>query len=114
MTIALLNIKPVYISYTQFRLFLQITTAAKQTIAKAWKTNTLMISKAKNRINQAMILSKSEAFPDDASIARRVEVVWIHTKGECTARRNHLLKHRGTGARYARLSRNNTNAGERL
>ena len=73
-SIALLNLKPTSISHTQFKLLLQITTAAKQTIAKAWKTPTLMISETKTRINQAMTHSKTEAITND-NIAK-FEKIW--------------------------------------
>ena len=45
----------------QVRLLLQLTTAAKQTIAKAWKTPKLHITEVKHRVTQAMIHSKTEA-----------------------------------------------------
>ena len=65
-TTALLNLKPDCISYAQFKLFLQITTAAKQTISKAWKTATLLVSETRNRVHQAMLHSKSEAITNDS------------------------------------------------
>lgn len=45
----------------QLRLLLQFTTAAKQTIARSWKTPKLTIAEVKNRVTQAMIHSKIEA-----------------------------------------------------
>lgn len=43
------------------KLLLQVMTASKQTIARAWKTPTLCTLETKNRVTQAMIISKIEA-----------------------------------------------------
>lgn len=59
--IALLNLIPSDFTRSQTRLLLQLTTAAKQTIARAWKTPKLSLAEAKNRVTQAMIHSKIEA-----------------------------------------------------
>lgn len=45
----------------QLHLLLHLTTAAKQMIAKAWKTPTLNLTETKNRVTQAMIHNKIEA-----------------------------------------------------
>lgn len=58
--IALLNKKPPDVTYLQFKLLLQVTTAAKQTIAKAWKTPHLTILEIKNRVTRAMVHAKIE------------------------------------------------------
>lgn len=52
---------PIMFTHRQIKLLLQITTAAKQTIAKAWKTPTLTLAETKHRINQAMIYVIIEA-----------------------------------------------------
>lgn len=64
-SIALLNLKPANLTRNQFKLLLQVTTAAKQTIAKAWKSPNLAISETKHRINQAMIHAKTDAIAQD-------------------------------------------------
>lgn len=61
LTIALLNLIPQDYTRAQRCLLLHLFTAAKQMIAKAWKTSALSIIKMKNRITQAMIHSKIEA-----------------------------------------------------
>lgn len=53
--VALLNSKPHHITHCQFKLPLFITTTAKQTIAKAWKSALLSILSVKRRVTQAMI-----------------------------------------------------------
>lgn len=58
---AILNQKPLAVTSQQFKLLLQVTTAAKQTIAKAWKSPHLSIVETKNRITRAMIHAKVEA-----------------------------------------------------
>lgn len=60
-SLALLNSFPQDYTRAQLRLLLQLTTAAKQTIARAWKTPTLHIAEVKNRVTQAMIHSKIDA-----------------------------------------------------
>lgn len=60
-TVALLNSKPQTITHRQFKLLLFVTTAAKQTIANAWKLNTLCIMSVKQRVTQSMIHAKTEA-----------------------------------------------------
>lgn len=63
--IALLNLKPTTLSSNQFKLLLQITIAAKQTVTKAWKLPTLALTETKHRINQAMIHTKIEDITHD-------------------------------------------------
>ena len=60
-SLALLNHIQSDFTRAQVRLLLQLTTAAKQTIARAWKTPTIHIAEVKNRVTQAMIHSKIEA-----------------------------------------------------
>lgn len=59
--VVLLNLIPQDYTRAQLRLLLQLFTAAKQTIAKAWKTPILSIAEMKNRITQAIVHSKIEA-----------------------------------------------------
>lgn len=42
----------------QFKVFLQLSTAAKQTIAEAWKMPILNIAETKNRMKQSLIHAK--------------------------------------------------------
>lgn len=60
-SVALLNNKPRNITQLQFKLLLNVTTAAKQTIAKAWKSDKLCEVTVKQRITQAMIHATMEA-----------------------------------------------------
>lgn len=60
-TTALLNLKPDCLTHAQFKLFLYLLTAAKQTLAKAWKTPSLAITETKQRMNNDMIHPKMEA-----------------------------------------------------
>lgn len=60
-TIALLNLIPQDYTKAQRCLLLHLFTAAKQTIAKAWKTPALNTIEMQNRVTQAMIHSKIEA-----------------------------------------------------
>lgn len=53
--IVLLNLKLTVLSHSQFKPLQQITTAEKQTIAKAWKSNNLVLNETKHRINQATV-----------------------------------------------------------
>lgn len=59
--VALLNSKPQAFTFSQLKLLLFATTAAKQTIAKALKSSSLCILAMKHRITQAMIHAKTEA-----------------------------------------------------
>lgn len=51
---------------------LQITTVAKQTISKAWKTRTLILTETSYRINQAMVHAKTEAITDKKFLNSRI------------------------------------------
>lgn len=73
-SIALLNIKPLEVSCLQFKFILQITTAAKQMIAKAWESPTLHTLEVKHRITRAMIHTKNEAVVLDR--ASKYESLW--------------------------------------
>lgn len=63
--LALLNLKPPELTRTQFQLLIHLITAAKQTIAKAWKTQSLVVAEAKHRINRALIFAKMTAIEDN-------------------------------------------------
>lgn len=77
-TIALLNLFPQDYTRSQLRLLLHLFTAAKQTIAKAWKTPTLNIVETKNRVTLAMIHDKIEAkILDKATQHNRVWRPWV-------------------------------------
>ena len=67
--IALLNFKPDGISHARFTLTRQLLTAAKQTIAKAWKSPNVNLNETINRMNTAMIYAKITAIEMD-TIAR--------------------------------------------
>lgn len=54
---ALLNLKPQELHLQQFKLSLRVTTGAKKTITKAWKS-TLSIVEAKNRVTCMIIREK--------------------------------------------------------
>lgn len=58
--IALVNSKPHALSNRQFKLMLFVT-AAKQVIAKVWKTDSLDISLVKQGVTQSPIHAKTEA-----------------------------------------------------
>lgn len=58
-TTALLNSKQHALSHRQFKLMLFVTTAVKQTIANAWKSDSLYILSDKNRVTQSMIHAKT-------------------------------------------------------
>lgn len=60
-TVSLLNKKLSCLTSQQFKLLLQVTTVAKQVMAKAWKTRSLCILAVKTKITQSMIHSKVEA-----------------------------------------------------
>ncbi|OCT76294.1 hypothetical protein XELAEV_18031493mg [Xenopus laevis] len=55
---ALLCKKPDTLTSNQFQLFLLIMTAAKQTIAKAWKTKHISIEVTKGKIDWIMVQEK--------------------------------------------------------
>lgn len=59
-TVAILNNKPQTLTHCQFKLLLLVTTAAKLTIAKVWKSTILCIVSDKHRVTQAMIHTKTE------------------------------------------------------
>lgn len=72
--IALLNIKPDYMTRKQFKLFIQLMTAAKQTITKAWKTPLLNIAETKHRMNRSLLHAKMEAL--DKENLKGYEGLW--------------------------------------
>lgn len=61
---ALLNLKPAELTHTQFQLLIQLSTVAKQIIAKAWKSQTLVVAEAKHRMNRALIIFNSHFSKD--------------------------------------------------
>lgn len=63
--LALLNLKPPGLTWTQFQLLVHLTTAAKQTIAKAWEPPTLVVAEAKHRMNKALIFHKMSSIEDN-------------------------------------------------
>lgn len=63
--IALLNLKPDCLTHNQFKLFTQLLTAAKQTIAKAWRSANLEIPETKHRLNTFMSHAKMLAIERD-------------------------------------------------
>ena len=71
---ALLNLKPDNLSLTQFKLIIQLLTAAKQTLAKAWKSPNLPLNEVVNRMNNAMIHAKMMAI--DTDTITRFEKIW--------------------------------------
>ena len=72
--LALLNLKPSNLLHAQFKLLTQLFTAAKQTIAKAWKTPNLSVTETKTRMNTAMSHTKMEAL--DTDTIARFENIW--------------------------------------
>lgn len=74
----LLNLKPNTLSHTQFQLLIQITTSAKQTIAKAWKSKSLILAETKHRINRALIFDKMTAIADNKiNKFRKIWQPWV-------------------------------------
>lgn len=63
--IALLNLQPASLTGTQFKLLILINTAAKQTIAKAWKNKNLIVAEVKHRMNKALIFAKMTAIEEN-------------------------------------------------
>lgn len=78
-TVALLNSKPQALTHCQFKLLLFVTTAGKQSIAKAWNLTSLSILSVKQRVTQAMIHAKTEAiFLDKVSKFKKLWNPWIN------------------------------------
>lgn len=76
-TVVLLNNKPLALT-RQFKLLLFITTAAKQTIAKVWKSPSLCTLTVKQRVTWAMIHAKIEAvILDKVSALEKLWRPWI-------------------------------------
>lgn len=63
--IALPNLKPASLTMVQFKILIHINTAAKQTIAKAWKNKNLIEAEVKHRMNKALIFAKMPAIEDN-------------------------------------------------
>lgn len=64
-SLVLLNIVTLDCTRARFHLLLQLMTAAKKTIARAWKSSKLFVLEVKNRLTQAMIHGKTEATIQD-------------------------------------------------
>lgn len=77
-TSVLLNLKPDSLSGTQIKFFLQLLTAAKQTLAKAWKFLSLVVAEAKHRVNRTMTHAKMEAIEkDQVSKFNKIWQPWV-------------------------------------
>lgn len=63
--VALLDRNTFELSKRQFKLLMDVTTAAKQTLAKARKTPNLCLTKTGNRVSQVMIHGKIEVTLQD-------------------------------------------------
>lgn len=61
----LLNLKPAALTHTQFQLLIKLTTAAKQTIAKAWKSPNLIVAEVKHRMLKALLFAKMTDIEND-------------------------------------------------
>ena len=62
---ALLNLKPEGILHSQFKLLLQLFTAAKQALAKAWRSSKLVVNEAVTKMNNTMTHPKMLAIDTD-------------------------------------------------
>lgn len=71
---ALLNLKPEFLTHSQFNLLVQLFTAAKQTLAKAWRSPDLVINKAVNRMNNTMSYAKLIAL--ETNMVPKFEKIW--------------------------------------
>ena len=71
---ALLNLKPSNLTSAQFKLIRQLLTAAKQTLAKAWKSPNLSVTEVLNRTNNAMTHAKMSAI--DTDTITKFEQTW--------------------------------------
>lgn len=63
--VAFLNSKPMSLTYCQFKRLLFVSTAAKQTISKAWKSASLCILETKHRTTPKIINANLEAVLTD-------------------------------------------------
>lgn len=59
-SITLLNLNPLTLTHSQFKIFVPRLTAAKQTVARAWNSSSLLVAEAKHRIDLALIWAKIE------------------------------------------------------
>ena len=71
---ALLNLKPDCLTHSQFKLSVQLLTAAKQMMAKAWKSPILVSAKTKHRMNATMSHAKMMAIERDQ--IPKFEKIW--------------------------------------
>lgn len=62
---ALINLKPGNITHTQFKLLVQLFTAAKQTLAMAQKSSNLVVKEALIKMNNTMTHVKMLAIEMD-------------------------------------------------
>ena len=72
---ALLNLKPDNLTHIQFKLIRQLFTAAKQTLAKAWKSPNLSVNEVLSRTNKAMTHAKMSAM--DSDTITKFEKEWM-------------------------------------
>lgn len=72
--IALINLKPLNLTYVQFNLLVQLFTAAKQTLARAWKTSNLIINEVLIKMNNTMSHAKMIAIEKDT--IQKFEITW--------------------------------------
>lgn len=73
-TMALLNLKPEFLSHTRFKLLIQLFMAAKQTLAKAWQSPTLVANETIHRMYNTMIQAKMLTIETDR--ITRYEKLW--------------------------------------
>lgn len=72
--LTLLNLKPEWLTLSQFKLMIQLITAAKQTVAKAWKSPTLVLAETIHRMNNTMSHAKMVAI--DQNQIPKFEKLW--------------------------------------
>lgn len=68
---ALLNLRPDFLTHKQFRLLL---TLVKQPIAKAWKLSVLNIAETKYKMNHSLMHAKMDAL--DTDNLKKFETLW--------------------------------------
>lgn len=76
--VALLNLKPIMLNRHKFQLLINLTTAAKQTIAKAWNLATLIVAEAKHRMHKTLIYAKMSVIEDDNIVTfQKILKPWV-------------------------------------
>lgn len=71
---ALINRKPEFLTHNQFKLLIQLFTAAKQTLAKAWRSPSLIVEEVVNRMNVTMTQAKMVAIDNDSFV--KFDKIW--------------------------------------